>query len=89
MSDETATVTTTEARKIFADIINRVKYGRTRIVLERRKKAVAIIVPVEDMELLQELEDRFDLDEARLVMEEYDKTGEATTLDDYRMKRGL
>ena len=54
-------LTATEARKHFADTLNRVSYRGERIVVCRRGgKNVAAVVPMEDLELLQKLEDRLD-----------------------------
>ena len=57
-----------EARKAFSETVNRVAFGRERIVLERRGKRVAALIPVEDLELyerlLEEYEDRLDIEEA-------------------------
>ena len=54
-------LTATEARKHFADTLNRVSYRGERIVVCRRGgKNVAAVVPIEDLELLQKLEDRLD-----------------------------
>lgn len=45
------------ARKKFANIINRVAYGKESFVLTRRGEALAAIVSMEDLKLLQEIED--------------------------------
>jgi len=47
-----------------------VSYGRERIVLERRGKDVAALVSLEDLELLEELENRMDLEAARAALKE-------------------
>jgi len=60
----------TKAREQFADIINRVTYRGERVVLERRGKGVAALVPVGDLELLEALEDRLDLEAARVALAE-------------------
>ena len=57
-------------REEFSETLNRVAYGGERIVLERRGKDVAALVPVEDLELLEELEDRMDLEAARKALKE-------------------
>ena len=62
-------------RKDFADALNRVAYGKERIVLHRRGKNVAAMVPVEDLALLEELEARFDLEDARAALAEARKRG--------------
>ena len=60
----------TKAREVFSEVINRVNYQGERIVLERHGKDVVAMVPVEDLRLLEELEDRMDLDEARKRLKE-------------------
>ena len=57
-------ITTAEARKNFADIVNNVAYGKDPIVLTRRGKALAALVSIEDLKLLQQLEDQQDIDDA-------------------------
>jgi PHD/YefM family antitoxin component YafN of YafNO toxin-antitoxin module len=37
---------------------------RERVVVHRRGKAVAALIPLEDLALLEELEDRLDVEEA-------------------------
>lgn len=60
----------TAVRDSFADTLNRVAFKGERIVLERHGKAVAALVPVEDLELLEELEDRLDVDALRAARDE-------------------
>lgn len=67
-------LSTTKARGAFSDIINRVSYGGERIVLERRGKDVVAMVPVEDLNLIEELEDRMDLAEAMRRLREEPET---------------
>jgi prevent-host-death family protein len=59
-----------DVRNDFAETLNRVRYQGERVVVERRGKGVAALVPVEDLELLQELEDRLDLAAARKALKE-------------------
>ncbi len=61
------TVTIKEARDQFAEIINRTAYGKERVLLTRRGKAVAALVPVEVLEqiaVLEEMEDELDIRDA-------------------------
>ncbi|MFC9974515.1 type II toxin-antitoxin system Phd/YefM family antitoxin [Spirillospora sp. NPDC127200] len=52
----------TEARKEFADLVNRVAYAGERVALTRRGKVIAALVSAEDLELLEQLrEGRLDL----------------------------
>ncbi len=64
------TLSTAEARDQFSDIINRAAYGKERVVLTRRGKALVAVVPIEDVELLRELEDRRDAKEADEALED-------------------
>lgn len=59
-----------EARKAFSKTVNRVAFGKERIVLERRGEDVAAIIPVEDLAVLEDLEARADLEEARRALAE-------------------
>jgi prevent-host-death family protein len=64
------TMTTVEAREHFSDLINRAAYGKARVVLTRRGKALVAVVPVEDVALLQKLEDHLDVEAAREALKE-------------------
>ena len=54
-----------KARGEFSDLLTRVARKGERIILQRRGKAVAALVPVEDLALLEELQDRRDAREAK------------------------
>jgi len=62
--------TTSTARAAFADIVSRAEYAGERTIVHRRKKPVAAIVPVEDLECLRRLEDEIDLAAARKAIRE-------------------
>jgi prevent-host-death family protein len=64
-----------QARRDFSSTLNRVAYGRERLILHRRGKDVAAIVPIEDVAFLEALEDRLDLDDARAALVEAKKKG--------------
>lgn len=63
-------VSTVEARDQLSTIINRAAFGKERVVLTRRGKELAAVVPIEDVKLLEELEDRLDLEAAREALKE-------------------
>jgi len=65
-----------EARVSLSDLLNRVAYRGERIVLHRRGRDAAALVPVEDLRLIEELEDRIDVEEAKRILAEMKKTGE-------------
>lgn len=64
-----------EAREQLADLLNRAAYGKERIILTRRGKPVVAVVPIEDLQLLQDLEDQLDLEEARAALAEAREKG--------------
>ncbi|HKS16642.1 MAG TPA: type II toxin-antitoxin system prevent-host-death family antitoxin [Planctomycetota bacterium] len=65
-----ASVPVHRARRGLADLINKASYAKERILLGRRGKAVAAIVPLEDVRLLEALEDRIDIAAARKALRE-------------------
>jgi prevent-host-death family protein len=69
-----------KAREGFSDTINRVAFGKERVVLRRRGKEVAAVVPMDDLRLLEALEDRMDLADARAALAETKRKG-AKSLD--------
>ncbi len=68
-------VSAVQIRERLAEVINRAAYGKERVILARRGKAVAAIVSLEDVELLEALEDRIDLENARAALSEAEEEG--------------
>jgi prevent-host-death family protein len=59
-----------EARQNLTDLVSRVAYGGERIKIRRRNKDMAVLIPVEDAELLEFLEDQEDIKAARKALRE-------------------
>jgi prevent-host-death family protein len=74
-----------EIRANLADVINRVAYGGERIVLQRRGKQVLAVVPMEDLELLQTLEDQSDV---RAALKARKENGEVP-LEEIKARLGM
>ena len=72
-------------RDTFGDTLNRVAFKGERIVLERHGKPVAALVSVEDLELLEDLEDRLDVEAVRAAREE----AGTVPYEEIRRKAGL
>ncbi|OGL59620.1 MAG: hypothetical protein A3J27_12080 [Candidatus Tectomicrobia bacterium RIFCSPLOWO2_12_FULL_69_37] len=70
--------TTVEARNAFSEVINSAAYGKDRIALTRRGKAIAYVVPPDDVEALEAIEDRIDAEAARKVIRRIDQGKEKT-----------
>ncbi len=52
---ETRTIAASKARDEMGDLLNRVAYSRERVVIERSRKPVAALIPLEDLRLLEAL----------------------------------
>jgi len=57
-------ITTADARQKFSNIINRVAFGNESFVLTRRGEPIAALVSMKELELLQEIEDKLDIEDA-------------------------
>lgn len=57
-------LTVAQAREQFADLLNRAAYSKERIIVMRHNKKLAALVPIEDLEALEAMEDQIDVDEA-------------------------
>ena len=68
-------ISTGKAREQLSTVINKAAFGKERIVLTRRGKEIAAVVPIEDVKLLEELEERIDLEEARAALAETKSKG--------------
>lgn len=58
------------AREEFSELLNQVSYLGERIIVHRRGKNVAALVSLEDLQLIQEIEDRLDNAAADAALEE-------------------
>ena len=57
-------ISTADARKKFAQIINRVAFGSGAFVLTRRGEPIAALVSMRELKLLQEMEEQRDIEDA-------------------------
>jgi prevent-host-death family protein len=64
------TISTADARKNFADLVNQVAYGNEPIVLTRRGQEIAALVSIEEFKLLQQIEDFVDIEDAKKALAE-------------------
>ncbi len=83
-------VSTAEIRKHLSDLINQVAFGKSRLTLTRRNKPIAAIVPMEDLEILERIEDNLDLLMALKELETVEQEGAGTVpWEQVRKKAGL
>ncbi len=67
------TVSTAEARRRLAEIVNKVAYGKEQVVLTRRGEEIAALISIEELELLQLIEDYIDIEDAKKALQESGK----------------
>ena len=72
------TISTGDLRQRLADTLNRASYAKDRIVVERNGQPVAAIVPLDDLNALEALEDAAD---ARAADEAKAEGGRVTLRD--------
>ncbi len=63
-------ISMTKARQNFTDIANRVMFEGQRICIEKNNKAAVAVVSIEDLEMIEALEDKIDLEEALKALKE-------------------
>jgi len=82
------TLNTTDAREKLAEILNRVAYAKDRVRITRRGKEIAAVIPIEDLEFIERLEDEMDLQEAEKALVEAREKG-TVPLEEIRKELGL
>ncbi|MCX5674096.1 MAG: type II toxin-antitoxin system Phd/YefM family antitoxin [Planctomycetota bacterium] len=75
-----------DVRKNLSDAVNRVAYGKERLILKRRGKGVAALVPIEDLEAIEAMEDKIDVALARKALKE---KGKPVPLETLKKQLGL
>lgn len=78
-------ISTVEARDQFSTVINRAAFGKERVVLTRRGRELAAVVPIEDVRLLEEMADRLNLADTPPALAEAKKKG---TTSRKKLKKG-
>lgn len=63
-----SSISVSEARQDFAEVVNRVAYGNERVTVVRRGRDLVAIVPISDVLLLETIEDELDLSAARAAL---------------------
>ena len=64
------TLTTSQMRAHLSDTLSKVAYKGERVVITRGGKEFVALVPVDDLELLEALEDRMDIEDAKKALRE-------------------
>ena len=83
----TTSMNTLEAKDEFSELVNRVAHSKDRIILTRRDKEIAALVPIEDYILLKTAQNKQDLQEAAEALKEA-RLGGIVTLDELKEQIG-
>jgi prevent-host-death family protein len=81
------TLDVTKMRSELSETLNQVAYRGTRVLIERRGKPLAVLVPVEDLQLIELMEDQVDLDLARQALA--DPTNDTVPWEKVKERLGL
>lgn len=80
-------INTIEAKEEFNELISRASHNKERIIITRRGKDIAAIIPIEDLILLQASQNQYDLHDAMEALKEARNQG-TITLQEFREQLG-
>ena len=80
------TMSTNEAKEEFSELVNRVAHNKERIILTRRDKEIAALIPIEDFALLQSSLNKNDCTKRGALKEA--RTSGTITLDELKVEIG-
>lgn len=83
----TVLLSTIQIKEQFSELINRVSHDKERIIITRRDKEIAAIIPIEDLYLLQNSQDKQDLEQALESLKEARNQG-TSSLDKLKKEIG-
>jgi prevent-host-death family protein len=90
MNDAAERLSCSKARNQFDDLLDRTVKQKERVLLTRRGKPVAALVPIGDVAFLEAIEDLLDADEYRRAKEEFEQGGKpAIPWDKIKAELGL
>ena len=81
-------VTVADARSDLADLLNRVAYGKERLVITRHGRELAALVPIEDLQLVDRLRRFVARKDVARALAELD-AGKAPSWEQLREELGL
>lgn len=82
------TVSVADARSDLAELLNRVAYGKERLVITRHGREIAALVPMEDLRLAKRLRRFVARKDVARALAELD-AGKASSWDQLRIELGL
>lgn len=83
----TSYINTLQAKEEFSELINRVSHHKEHIVITRRGKEIAALIPLEDFIILQNYLRKSDLEDALEALQEARNQG-TMTLEEFQVEIG-
>lgn len=83
----TTLINTVDAKEQFTDLVNRVVHSKERVILTRRGKEIAAIIPIEDLDVIAASQDKSDLRDAIEALKEARSLG-TLTLEQLKQEAG-
>jgi prevent-host-death family protein len=81
------TVAAAQLKNVIGEVLNQVQFRRERVTLTRKGQVAAVLIPVEDLRLLEALEDRMDAVEIERILA--DDSDEWVSLEETGKELGL
>lgn len=82
-------IAVSDLRDEHSDVLGRVTYGKERFVLTKYGRPIAALIPFDDLELLEALEDRVDIEAIAEARNDPENQREPISLDDVKAELGL
>jgi prevent-host-death family protein len=83
----TTIINTADAKEQFSELVNRVSHNNERIILTRRGKEIAAIIPLDDLLVLMESQHKDDLQQAIEALKQAREQG-TISLEDFKEELG-
>jgi prevent-host-death family protein len=68
-------MSSSNAREHFPEVVSEVAFAKKRFVVTRRGKRLVAIIPIEDLDMIEAIEDKIDLEDARKALADVKKRG--------------
>ena len=81
-------VAVTELRDESSDVFGRVTYGKERVVVTKHGRPIAVLMPLEDLELIETLEDQVDAQAIIDARNDPENAGESVSWRELKRKAG-
>lgn len=69
------TMSSSHAREHFPELVSEAAFAKKRFIVTRRGKKLAAIIPIEDLDMIEAIEDRIDLEDAKTALADIKQRG--------------